>query len=1812
MRGAFTCVKNRPSLRKAASVTPKEETDEGILLTWYENVPTRRVDLVGDYAGNELFFIEGDSLLLQCFSTSKVDLDDGFQMLHAIHAVENFLYGLLRRKCNFHVVFFDNHEDLCVQREGPASSRLKYLLTREILVRHLQLHLGQQHPRHQVRVFSSFQSEDFTHYLTTTSMYFLMCHDGASTSALSTMERFNQISDDHHPKEGDSAIKLESKVGFRGQGDNRIGFRYMIYEFIRQGYNVALLNGLEWKDSKVITTVVEGFGQSHAHLSVDFPTYQGRQEDPKFSIDMEKLEQLEMLQDMTERDILTVLTLSELLKQDHTGYRLGQASAFILHTAILRLYPLSVRRFDRKPFRQESEEFLLQFSEKARHILQIRSYKQLVGTHATRYDLMDLLDGRIFYAAAHAVEQGFKVSTTDGLLWSEYQRLTAIIGKFHNIDLPISTSQNPLQSTFPILKSSGHAAEALPSSRHSSVMPFRNPIFDHHLAAIKLTIDDNLLKNSHSNSAKTFKEISHWHNSKRRLGHKTPLPKLGFFALRRNQRYMAEMMAYAASLTNAIGKSLEPEVIVQSAAKDHNKDDRKKFNGKDGKDFAKGNPLQLAPKNKKGGPNSGRAAAYAAAAALKASKTEVKGTQSLAVWRLRCKELDEESDPLIRYSTAQKIWHSLGKLEMDVVGTEVELYSVGVLTLIWMRYCKERKRDLGLGVAALVWDHIVRLTEMAGLTKSIVSKIELTVKVLRLPKITISKPPSSDRPLSFRFALDYIGLDGLAIAMDPTEFQLLHCGPYFDRSMDSGPDGRVTFEPDGWQRKVLDAIDARKSLFVVAPTSSGKTFISFYAMKQILHSNDDDVLVYVAPTKALVTQIAAEIQARFSKSFTKPGRSVWAIHTRDYRINSPTGCQVLVTVPHILQIMLLAPSNAEKRNSWSCRVKRIIFDEVHCIGQAEDGIVWEQLLLLAPCPIIALSATVGNPEEFNRWLESTQASIGSDLVTVTHLHRYSDLRKFIYFPPKKVLFKGLEARTQLFLPGLDATTGDNRSFAFIHPTASLINTSRGMPDDLNLEARDCYTLWQRMSEHQTKDFMLDESLNPSKALPEIIHKSDVIVWEAELKKVLKRWMADRNSPFEAVRKDLQATVDAAEREEIYEVGNVSVDDYKEAQAVDQRDLCSTTLPMLSELHSRDALPAILFNYDRTMCEKICISLFEQLKAADALWKASSPKWVRKIAEYEKWQKERRISAAKKISVKTDSKSKRTKDDNDNFSKADLEQEIASIESSVWASFNPDAPTEGFHFADYKKLSTLELEEYVKQLLQRGQPEWLVEALKRGIGVHHAGMNRKYRQTVEMLFRKGFLRVVIATGTLALGINMPCKTVVFSGDSVFLTALNFRQAAGRAGRRGFDLLGNVIFQDIPQDKVYRLLSSRLPDLNGHFPISTTLVLRLFTLLHETKNSEYAVKAINSLLSQPRLYLGGAESKLTVLHHVRFSIEYLRRQFLLDTDGTPLNFAGCVSHLYFTENSSFAFHALLKAGYFHELCADIDSNRERVLRTMMLVLAHTFGRFPCRDADKERIERLVKRSPSLVFLPALPDDAEKVLRKHNEETLDIFKTYVQTYVEQHIREQDCRLPLTGINCGGDGPMMANGPLTPLPATSLRSPFAALSGYNDTFESIADLCRNVRSGVFLEESVIPHIAISPSETGQPLNAYLYDFFRHGDISALQKANGIRRGDIWFWLNDFSLVLATIITSLTNFVKPGQNGDMDMIDIQGSGDSYEKAQADAGREDSEESENSAEDDGSAAPAWEGRGVHSLLKVLKAFHMLKCEFDTKFKAMWA
>lgn len=95
---------------------------------------------------------------------------------------------------------------------------------------------------------------------------------------------------------------------------------------------------------------------------------------------------------------------------------------------------------------------------------------------------------------------------------------------------------------------------------------------------------------------------------------------------------------------------------------------------------------------------------------------------------------------------------------------------------------------------------------------------------------------------------------------------------------------------------------------------------------------------------------------------------------------------------------------------------------------------------------------------------------------------------------------------------------------------------------------------------------------------------------------------------------------------------------------------------------------------------------------------------------------------------------------------------------------------------------------------------LSRLVRHGIGVHHAGMLPKYRRLVETLAQAGLLKVICGTDTLGVGINVPIRTVLFTGLSKYdgvkvrlLKAREFHQIAGRAGRAGYDTVGTVVVQ-----------------------------------------------------------------------------------------------------------------------------------------------------------------------------------------------------------------------------------------------------------------------------------------------------------------------------------------------------------------------------------------------------------------------------------
>nr|XP_054772236.1 probable ATP-dependent RNA helicase DDX60 [Lytechinus pictus] len=159
--------------------------------------------------------------------------------------------------------------------------------------------------------------------------------------------------------------------------------------------------------------------------------------------------------------------------------------------------------------------------------------------------------------------------------------------------------------------------------------------------------------------------------------------------------------------------------------------------------------------------------------------------------------------------------------------------------------------------------------------------------------------------------------------MTCTRFQLQFVGQWMKRDERTDKDPRVPhFIPDSWQRELLDVVDRNASALIVAPTSSGKTYASYYCMEKVLRQSDDGIVVYVSPTKALMNQVAATVYARFKKNMP-PGMHISGVFSRDFRRNAIT-CQVLVTVPQCLEILLLSPC----RQEWSKKIKYVIFDEV--------------------------------------------------------------------------------------------------------------------------------------------------------------------------------------------------------------------------------------------------------------------------------------------------------------------------------------------------------------------------------------------------------------------------------------------------------------------------------------------------------------------------------------------------------------------------------------------------------------------------------------------------------------------------------------------------------------------------------------------------------------------------------------------------------------------------------------------------------------------------------------------------------------------
>ena len=159
----------------------------------------------------------------------------------------------------------------------------------------------------------------------------------------------------------------------------------------------------------------------------------------------------------------------------------------------------------------------------------------------------------------------------------------------------------------------------------------------------------------------------------------------------------------------------------------------------------------------------------------------------------------------------------------------------------------------------------------------------------------------------------------------------------------------------------------------------------------------------------------------------------------------------------------------------------------------------------------------------------------------------------------------------------------------------------------------------------------------------------------------------------------------------------------------------------------------------------------------------------------------------------------------------------------------------------------------EDLVVIGYYEW-ADALERGIAAHHAGLLPAFKVTVEELFQRGLVKAVFATETLALGINMPARTVVleklskWNGEAhVAISPGEYTQLTGRAGRRGIDIEGNAVIlwnNDLDSTSVGGLASTRTYPLKSSFKPTYNMSINLISQF----GSDRARTSLESSLAQ----------------------------------------------------------------------------------------------------------------------------------------------------------------------------------------------------------------------------------------------------------------------------------------------------------------------------------------------------------------------------
>ena len=597
---------------------------------------------------------------------------------------------------------------------------------------------------------------------------------------------------------------------------------------------------------------------------------------------------------------------------------------------------------------------------------------------------------------------------------------------------------------------------------------------------------------------------------------------------------------------------------------------------------------------------------------------------------------------------------------------------------------------------------------------------------------------------------------------------------------------------DDWQINVIKNIDEGKSVLVSAPTSCGKTWLGLYPgliSKKIL---------FLVPTEALIFQVGS----MFSKFIDQPTLI-------SDNVLYLTESNIVIGTPKAVE---------DKLPVLDIDFDIIIVDEIHNLGSLNEHHYYERLLkIFSDKQLLALSATIKNPHSLINWLQKLGYN---DINLVSYTTRFLNLQR------------------QLFI--------DNK-LVKIHPISCLNEgdiTADFLKKNIPMTPYDTINLYDSLNEILPREM---EELHISKIFPENN----------------KRLSLDDSRHYERLLKDKLVCLKECYPDKINNILDKYKIDYEIPEEINLYNL-------FKEIKKKSLTPCIVFQENTTYCKEIFIKLVGYLEKLEELnypyyyenLEFKQKHYNNSIKELAKFKKNIKLGnniTNKSLVVEDKMKDKEfelnkefvnkyqfhLKKQCQRIKKSDQKEKIKNIQIAnltkelnntnsysklkyidifrkhIEFSLNTDSPMTADKIREIKKSISKKLE------IDVSYTNVFLQGLKRGIGIYTKHMPPVYNMIVQKLAQNGELGFVVADEQLALGINMPFRSSCILGykDSKKFKKSNYLQMIGRAGRRGKDCEGHVIFVNVDWKNLMKSEMDEIQSEYQHYP--SYRVLNLFT-------------------------------------------------------------------------------------------------------------------------------------------------------------------------------------------------------------------------------------------------------------------------------------------------------------------------------------------------------------------------------------------------